>query len=141
MSGLCWWAIVLAGGDGTRMGAPCSKVLLPVAGEPAICRTLGAFRGLVQGIVLVCRPADEKALRAALNGQHWGERLRFTAGGGTRQASVWQGLQALPEECDAVLVHDGARCLVDADVTRAVQRAAADCGSAVASVPVSDSQK
>ena len=53
---MAWYAIVLAGGSGSRMGAACNKVLLSLDGEPILCLSVEAFRGLVEGIVLVTRP-------------------------------------------------------------------------------------
>ena len=45
-----WYAIVLAGGSGSRMGAGKNKVLLELQGVPVITRAVKAFEGLVEGI-------------------------------------------------------------------------------------------
>ena len=136
-----WYAILLAGGSGARMGAGCNKVLLPLQGEAVIARAARAFSGLVKGMVAVVRSEDEMAVRAALEAAALPFPVLYTHGGDTRQASVWNGLCALPEAADKVLIHDGARCLVDEGVIRRVQHAVEDCGSGVASVPSVDTVK
>lgn len=135
-----WYAIVLAGGSGSRMGADRNKVLLPVLGEKVITRSVRAFRGLVKGVVLVSRDEDMKNIREAV--QDIDELdIRIVKGGATRQESVWNGLQALPEECSHVLIHDGARCLVDAGTIIRCMQCAETNGSGVAAIPAIDTIK
>ena len=136
-----WYAILLAGGSGARMGADRNKVLLPLRGESVIARAARAFSGLVEGMVVVVRPEDEAAVRAALEAAALPFPVLYAHGGDTRQASVWNGLCALPEAADRVLIHDGARCLVDEGVIRRVQQAVEMCGSGVASIPSVDTVK
>ncbi|MGN0779985.1 MAG: 2-C-methyl-D-erythritol 2,4-cyclodiphosphate synthase [Aristaeellaceae bacterium] len=136
-----WYAILLAGGSGARMGAACNKVLLPLRGETVIARSARAFGGLVDGMVVVVRPEDEAAVRTALEAAALPFPLLYAYGGDTRQASVWSGLCALPEAADKVLIHDGARCLVDEGVIRRVQEAVDACSSGVASVASVDTIK
>ncbi len=136
MSG-SWWLILLAGGSGSRMHAPVNKVFLPLRGKAVLRRSAEAFAGRVAGIVTVCRPQEEETVRELLAGLRVPE-LRYASGGETRQASVRAGLDALPGECTHVLIHDGARCLVDAETIDNVMEAALRQGSAVPCVPVTD---
>ena len=137
-----WGAIVLAGGSGQRMGADCNKVLLSLAGEPVICRSVRAFLPFVDVLVLVCRAIDRDAIQKALESSGIdAASIRFAEGGTDRQASVWNGLQALPEACDRVLIHDGARCLVDSATIRRVMTSVEQCGTGVAVIPVTDTIK
>ena len=109
-----WYVILLAGGSGSRMGAGKNKVLLELQGEPVICRAARAFTAVADGMVVVARDEDKNAIQAALEASGlMHERVRIVSGGATRQDSVWNGLQALPTDADKVLIHDGARCLVD----------------------------
>ena len=62
-----WYAVLLAGGSGSRMGAGKNKVLLSLAGEPVICRAVKAFRSLVDGMVVVAREEDRQAIQQALS--------------------------------------------------------------------------
>ena len=134
-----WYAIVLAGGTGSRMGLGRNKVLLELRGEPVITRSVRAFKGLVDGVVLVSREEDIPAMRAAMSDA--GLPVTITRGGSTRQASVWNGLCALPEGCTHVLIHDGARCLVDEDTIRRCVASVEACGTGVAAIPAIDTIK
>ena len=134
-----WCAIVLGGGAGTRMGAGINKVLLPLAGIPVIRRAVEAMAPFAERIVVVCPDAERPQFEAALDGLD--ADISYASGGDTRQASVWNGLCALPEDCDHVLIHDGARCLTNAETMRAVIRGAEETGAAVASIPCVDTVK
>ncbi|MBQ2700398.1 MAG: 2-C-methyl-D-erythritol 4-phosphate cytidylyltransferase, partial [Clostridia bacterium] len=133
------WAIVLAGGSGTRMGAGMNKVLLKVGGVPAIVRSLRAFMPFCQGLVCVCRKKDEPLLREMAD--EYGLRFLMAPAGSDRQESVANGLKMLPESARYVLVHDGARCLVEDAVIEAVLHSVKTKGSGVAAVPVKDTIK
>ena len=134
-----WYAIILAGGSGSRMGAGCNKVLLTLGGEPVIQRSIRAFEGLVDGVVLVSREEDIPAMGAMLAKS--GLSAVVVVGGATRQESVWNGLCALPEGVEHVLIHDGARCLVDAETIRRCKASVEVHGTGVAAVPVVDTIK
>ncbi|MBR5344511.1 MAG: 2-C-methyl-D-erythritol 2,4-cyclodiphosphate synthase [Clostridia bacterium] len=134
-----WSAIVLGGGAGTRMRAGINKVLLPLAGIPVIRRAVEAMAPFAESIVVVCPDAERPQFEAALDGLD--ADISYASGGNTRQASAWNGLCALPEDCDHVLIHDGARCLTDTETMRAVIRGAEETGAAVASIPCVDTVK
>ena len=134
-----WYAIILAGGSGSRMGADRNKVLLELRGEPVIVRSLRAFQGLVDGVVLVTREEDIPAVRAATEAIKL--PVTIVPGGDTRQASVWSGLCALPTSCTHVLIHDGARCLVDEGTILRCMASVDACGTGVAAVPAIDTIK
>ena len=134
-----WYAIILAGGSGSRMGAERNKVLLELAGKPVIIRAIEAFRGLVDGLVLVSRAEDIPAMQAAVEAA--GLAVTIVPGGDTRQASVWNGLCALPEGCTHVLIHDGARCLVDEGTIRRCIASVEAHGTGVAAIPAIDTVK
>lgn len=134
-----WGAIILGGGSGQRMGAKCNKVLLPIAGKSMIVRSVEAFVPLVEQVVVVSREEDMPAMASELAQN--GLDVPMVSGGATRQESVWRGLQALSGQCDGVLVHDGARCLVTADVIQRCMASVEECGTGVAAVPVTDTIK
>ena len=134
-----WYAIVLAGGSGSRMGAGCNKVLLELQGEPVITRAVKAFEGLVEGVVLVSRLEDITAMQAAMKSIQM--PVTIVSGGNSRQASVWNGLCALPAECTHVIIHDGARCLVDQETIRRCISSVEAYGSGVAAIPAIDTIK
>jgi len=130
-------AVVLAGGSGTRVGAAGNKVLLPLRGRPMIAWSVGAFTALPEfgTVVLVVRDGEQELARDAV-----GAGPVIVVGGATRQESELAALRALApavlaEEIDTVLIHDGARPLVDAALIREVLRTARADGGAVPGLP------
>ncbi len=137
-----WYVILLAGGSGSRMGAGQNKVLLSLNGETVISRSARAFAGIADGMVVVCRKEDESAIRAELAAsQAFPGPIFFTIGGETRQASVLNGLRALPDSATYVLIHDGARCLVDEGTIRRAMKSAQHYGTGIAAIPAVDTIK
>ena len=134
------YAIILAGGSGQRMQSAVNKVLLPLLGIPALVYSAKAFEGLCDGILLVVRPEEEETIRA-LMAQYEIPVFAYAKSGADRQASVFSGLCALPENADAVLVHDGARALVTREIIKSVIDSVARYGSGVAAIPVTDTLK
>lgn len=134
-----WSAIILAGGSGSRMGADKNKVLLELQGVPVIVRSVQAFTALADEIILVGREEDISALVTAM--KQYCLDVRIVPGGETRQESVWNGLCALSSECSHVLIHDGARCLVDQDTIRRSMVSAELHGTGVAAIPAVDTIK
>ena len=137
-----WGALILAGGSGARMGAGRNKVLLPLGGKAVLSRSVEAFLPHAETIIVVARPEDEKDIRAVLAADGLPvERLIFAPGGKTRQDSVRNGLAALPAGCDCVMIHDGARCLVDEDTILRVKASVEACGTGVAAIQAIDTIK
>ena len=134
------WAILLSGGSGTRMGTDINKTLLPLGSECALCRALRVLRRHCDGIITVVRPGDLDAARQAVADSGLTSEW-FVPGGENRQESVRCGLDKLPEDCDIVLVHDGARPLVDDLTVQRVIESVRRFGSGVASTPVTDTIK
>lgn len=136
------YAIVLGGGSGQRMGAEVNKVFLPLRGVPAIVRSIAPFSALCMGAVVVARAEEVEEMRALI--ARYGLNrfvLAVVPGGETRQASVRNGMDVLPADAEAILVHDGARCLVTEEVIGRVLSGIVENGSAVAAVQVTDTIK
>jgi len=117
--------LIAAAGSGRRMGARGNKLLLPLAGRPLLAWTLEAALACdeIRWIGVVGQPVDAEAIAALVAEVRQGATARsplapvvWIVGGDTRQDSVRRGLAALPEDAEQVLIHDGARCLVEADL-------------------------
>lgn len=135
-----WYAVILGGGSGQRMHAGKNKVLLELCGIPVLIRSLQAFEGLTDGMLVVMRKEDINEARELLDA--WGySNVPITEGGATRQESVYHGLLALPSSCDSVLIHDGARCLVDQDTILRCMESTKRVGCGVAAISVTDTIK
>jgi 2-C-methyl-D-erythritol 4-phosphate cytidylyltransferase len=137
-------AIIVAGGQGARLGGPRAKQFLQLAGRPVIVHTLQRFEqcAAIDEIILVLPAAETSAfLRDA---GRWGLRklARVVAGGASRAESVWRGLQAVnAATAGVVAVHDGVRPFVTPDEIAATVAAAAEHGAAVLVAPVVDTIK
>ena len=136
------YAIILGGGSGRRMEADRNKVFLPLRGIPAIVRAIAPFSGLCAGAVVVAAAAEVEEMRGII-ARCGLDRfvLRVVPGGAERQNSVRCGLDALPDDAECVLIHDGARALVTEDVIRRAIESVEKRGSGIASVPVTDTIK
>ena len=134
------WCVLLSGGSGRRMGVQGNKTLLHVGAEPGICRALRTLRRHCDGVVLVYRKGDEQALTDAFADSSLTVDC-MTEGGEDRQESVLHGLLKLPDDCDIVLIHDGARPLVDDQTVKNVIDSVRKYGSGIASTPVTDTFK
>ncbi|MDD6682115.1 MAG: 2-C-methyl-D-erythritol 2,4-cyclodiphosphate synthase [Clostridiales bacterium] len=133
-------ALILCGGSGTRMGAKGNKTLLQVDDVPAVVKCFQAFSGLVNEIVLVTRAGEEDLFSAAL-AQYGLAADKIVPGGADRQASALCGLRALSPDCQAVLIHDGARPFVKKETIQNVLAGIEKNGSGVAAVPARDTIK
>ncbi|WP_345233193.1 2-C-methyl-D-erythritol 4-phosphate cytidylyltransferase [Hymenobacter saemangeumensis] len=137
------FAILVAGGSGTRMGAGQPKQFLLLRGEPVLLHTLRRFAdpALQLAEIVLVLPADQLETwqylcRAyAIDIPH-----TLVTGGATRWASVKAGLQALqPHPQGLVAVHDGVRPLVSPAVIERTYAAAATHAAAAAAVLPKDS--
>ena len=137
------YAIIPAGGRGTRMGAACPKQFLKLGGLPLLIHTLRAVARArtISGIIVVV-PADHLAFTEDMLKEYPVARVeKVVAGGRLRQDSVAAGLALVPEECDVVAVHDGARPLVSPQLIDACVGRARQTGAAMAAVAVHDTIK
>ena len=118
------------------------KTFAPILGRPLVEHTLDRFESssLIDEIVLVLAEDSLEQGLKLVEERGYSKVAHVCAGGQRRQDSVRNGLELL-SPCDWVMVHDGARpCLDDAMLQRGLD-AAAECGSAVAGVPVKDTIK
>lgn len=134
--------IVVAAGQGSRLGGEVPKQYQLIAGVPMVLRALRPFTAHpeVAHVALVLPPTDA-ANPPAFLAQLRGAGLTLVAGGAERGDSVARGLAALPSQCTVVLVHDGARPFVDRSVIDGVIRHARAGEGAVAAVPLGDTLK
>ncbi|WP_372605679.1 2-C-methyl-D-erythritol 4-phosphate cytidylyltransferase, partial [Actibacterium sp.] len=107
-------AIIVAAGRGTRAGGEIPKQYQPLRDQPVLARTVAAFVGHpgISQVIAVIHPADDGFFSAALG--TLADRVVRVHGADSRDGSVRAGLAAVAPDCDAVLIHDGARPLVNA---------------------------
>ena len=112
----CVWSIVVAGGSGRRFGEP--KQFASLGGRPVLAWAVDACRIVSDGVVLVV-PAE-----AELGGLPGVDAV--VNGGESRAHSVRNGLAAVPDEADVIVVHDAARPLASPTLFAAVLEALTD---------------
>ncbi len=138
-------AIVPSAGIGRRMGGQIKKKnYLELRGVPVLAHTLLVLdeSPVIDSIVIVCTLGDEKFCKEEIvEGYSIRKVESIVAGGATRQDSVISGFNAILSEAPVVVVHDGARPLVTADIIERTVKTAASHGAAVAAVPVKDTIK
>ncbi|HVO92597.1 MAG TPA: 2-C-methyl-D-erythritol 4-phosphate cytidylyltransferase [Terriglobales bacterium] len=138
-------AIVVAAGEGRRIGQNVSKTYLPIGGRPLILRTLDRVFSApaISDVVLVIAGADLQHCEALLRGDSALSHRAWTlqSGGASRQQSVQRGLERVPAGTDIVVIHDGARPFVSAALLDRCIFAAVEKGAAVAGLPARDTIK
>ena len=135
--------LIPAAGVGRRMGSDRNKLLLPLLGEPIIAWTLLAAEASnsITWIGLICQAVDMPDLQRILQSVKLSKPVVLILGGTTRQASVHNGLQALPAAAEHVLIHDGARCLATPELFNRCAQTLLNCPGLIAAVPVKDTIK
>lgn len=135
--------LIAAAGSGRRMGAAGNKLLLEVAGRPVLAWTLEAALACeaIHWIGIVGQPVDAEPIAALVAAAAPAKPVRWILGGDTRQESVSRGLTALPADAAGVLIHDGARCLVDPALLSRCAEAVLAGRAVIAATPVTDTIK
>ena len=135
--------LIAAAGSGRRMGASGNKLLLDVAGRPVLAWTLEAALRCeaISWVGLVGQPSDAAAIAAIVAAAAPTKPVQWIVGGDTRQESVSRGLAALPPEANGVLIHDGARCLVEPELLSRCAAAVRAGRAVIAATPVTDTIK
>lgn len=123
---------------------PTKKPFLRLLEKPVVSHTIGVFdrNSGVDAIYVIVAAADTDICHSvAIEPFHFQKVAATVVGGDTRQDSVFNGLCALPDDTDLVIVHDGVRPFVTDEMIFNCLEAAVDYGASVAAVPVKDTIK
>jgi 2-C-methyl-D-erythritol 4-phosphate cytidylyltransferase len=134
------YAIIVAGGKGTRIKSSLPKQFVPLNGLPVLMHTINAFCQYSQSIpiVLVLPEDDFVTWESLCNQYQYHKNMILQKGGDTRFQSVKRGLEMINGE-GLVAIHDGVRPLVSSDIIGASFRLSAVHHSAVAAVRLKES--
>lgn len=133
------YAIIVAGGKGTRMGASIPKQFLPVNGLPVLMQTIKRFKECGDGLeIIIVLPKEQHEYWYELCKKH-----RFTStytvaeGEETRFHSVKNGLAMIPDDAEGIVgVHDGVRPFPSVEVIRNCYETARTAKAVVPVIPV-----
>ena len=143
-------AIVLAAGQGRRMGSKIQKQFLELKGNPVLYYSLAAFQDspLIDSMILVTGAAEIPYVQTEIVEKYGFSKVRAVIEGGTeRYASVWKGLQALEggmteEEKDGyVFIHDGVRPFIHEEIMSRAFDAVEKYHACVVGMPSKDTVK
>lgn len=136
-------AIILAAGKGTRMGGEEGKAFLPLLGKPLVAWTLLVFESSpeIQEIIVVVPPGQENDFQKKILFPYNISKAKIVSGGAERQDSLWNGFVEIHAPCNVVVIHDGARPLLDRETLKKALDAAEHDGASVVAVPVKDTIK
>lgn len=136
-------AIVLAGGQGKRMGTKIQKQYLEVQGKPILFYSLEVFQKspLIDEIILVVGEGQEAYCREHITDKYHMDKVRhYVQGGKERYHSVWNALKEARTD-GYVFVHDGARPFVNEEIIRRVYTQVKKDKACVVAMPVKDTIK
>jgi 2-C-methyl-D-erythritol 4-phosphate cytidylyltransferase len=132
------FAVIVAGGTGSRMNNSTPKQFLLLQGKPVLYYTINSFLQAYDDleIILVLPEEHVAAGQEIIDAFFDYSRIRIAIGGRTRFHSVQNGLQLVNEE-SIVFVHDAVRCLISVELIQRCYKTAMEYGSAI---PVIDSK-
>jgi 2-C-methyl-D-erythritol 4-phosphate cytidylyltransferase len=134
------YAVIVAGGTGSRMGAAVPKQFLLLQGRPVLWYSINTFLAAYTDlpVMVVVPAAHREAAEAVVRMTEAPQRVRLVEGGETRFHSVRNGLEGVERE-SVVGVHDGVRCLASVELVRRCYEQAERLGSAVPVIDCKDS--
>lgn len=134
------YAVIVAGGSGTRMGGDVPKQFMPLRDKPVLWYTLTAFLDSFKDlqIILVLPEQHMDTGRMIIQSTYAPQRIKMVAGGETRFHSVQNGLNQVTRH-SIIFVHDGVRCLITPSLIRRCYQGALDKGNAIPATTAVDS--
>jgi 2-C-methyl-D-erythritol 4-phosphate cytidylyltransferase len=134
-------AVIVAAGGSERMEG-IDKVMANIGGQPVLARVLDTFQNCdkVDQIVVVMNAKNIEEAKKLTAKEKWYKVSDIVPGGSRRQDSVVEGLKKI-RVCEWIVIHDGARPLMRADLIEKGLEAAKETGAAAPAVPVTDTIK
>jgi len=138
-------ALIFAGGTGQRMNSRAKpKQFLEMHGKPIIIYTLEHFElhEEIDNIVIVCLKEWIPELKMLLQRYSITKVSMVVPGGNTGHASIYNGLEAMKSSAepeDIVLIHDGVRPLITAELISRNIEVVKEFGNAITAEPARES--
>jgi len=134
------FALIVAGGNGRRMGTKIPKQFITLAGEPILMRTIEKFSKYDSSMkIFLVLPSDEfDRWRKLCKKYHFEIQHQLVKGGNSRFLSVKNGLRQIPST-GIIFIHDGVRPLVSIKTLSLCEEMAKTKGNALPVIQVSQS--
>ncbi|MCP9755914.1 2-C-methyl-D-erythritol 4-phosphate cytidylyltransferase [Lacihabitans sp. CCS-44] len=135
------YAIIVAGGSGSRMKSSVPKQFLPLSNKPILVHTIEKFFKITDLTIILALPVDAMVYWEKIASLYFSDlsRLKVVEGGKSRFQSVKNALFSIEENTGLVAVHDGVRPFVSTEVIGKSFDMAALNSSAVVCVDSKDS--
>ena len=134
------YAVIVAGGSGSRMNSNIPKQFLLIKNKPLLFYTIDVFLKTYDDLqVILVLPEEHLSKGQEIVDAFFDtSRISICPGGRTRFHSVKNGLQLINED-SIIFVHDGVRCLVTKDLIERCYKEAKRSGSAIPVITSKDS--
>lgn len=135
--------IVLAAGQGSRMGTKIQKQFLQIGGHPVLYYSLRCFQEspLIQEIILVVSENAVSYCKEMIVDRYGFSKVnKIVPGGKERYDSVYAGLLAC-KDCDYVFIHDGARPFIEEKIIQRGMKGVKKTGACAIGMPSKDTIK
>lgn len=134
------YAIIVAGGNGSRMNSAIPKQFMLLNDKPVLYYTLDVFlKSYADMNIILVLPEEFVATGQEIIDAYFDyDRIKICIGGRTRFHSVQNGLTMVDEE-GIVLVHDAVRCMLDVSLIHRCYEAAYEFGAVVPAIGSKDS--
>lgn len=141
MNNPSFYAIIVAGGSGSRMNSDVPKQFLELNGKPVLMHTIESFHQNEHQphIIMVLAAADLEYWEVLKTKHEFNIAHQLVIGGSERFHSVKNGLALINDENAIVAIHDAVRPLVSQDTITDCFNAAIEKGNAIAAIPSKDS--
>ncbi len=135
------YAVIVAGGEGKRMGSVVPKQFLMLAGKPILYHTIKQFLDAYDDlkIILVLPEVHVAAGQEIIDAWFNYDRITIAIGGDSRFQSVKNGLALITDDDAIIAVHDAVRCLVTKRLITECFDTASNLGTALPVLPCTDS--
>jgi len=134
------YAIIVAGGSGTRMQSQIPKQFLDLNGKPVICYSIESFLSVFPEIqIIVVLPKDYiEHGKSVLANIHSAQSIQYVEGGQSRFHSVKNGLMSIPNQ-GIVFIHDAVRPFISKEMLLRLYSKASSDGNSIPCIDLKDS--
>ena len=133
------YAVIVAGGNGTRMQSELPKQFIELEGKPILMHTLEAFAFDNIQIILVLPKSQINFWMELIQLHNFQVPHSIVEGGEARFHSVKNGLDSISDNVGLVAIHDGVRPLIKQHIISESYTIAANKGNAIVSIGLKDS--